>query len=112
MDQQNALEKKKRCPNGFVRNKEGVCVPKVVKPKEVPNPMMEETVVPKKTNAKKTKKVSPKTASMPLPTGKKVSPKTKTMKKTEKTMKKMTKTQAAKLLAQRRECVQTFRDKM
>lgn len=106
MDQQNALEKKKRCPNGFVRNKEGICVPKVVKPKELPNP--EEMVVPKKTNAKKTKKVSPKTASIPL----QVSPKAKTMKKTEKNMKKMTKPQATKLLAQRRECIQIFRNNM
>jgi hypothetical protein len=100
MDQQNALEKNKRCPKGFVRNKEGICVPKVAKqtekvPKEKVPKVPKETVTTNTLN--KSKKVSP--------IHKKISPKTKTMKK-------MTKIQAAKLLAERRECIQKFRNKL
>jgi hypothetical protein len=108
MEEQNALEKKKRCPKGFIRNKEGICVPKVAKPTEkVENDIPTKEKVPKEKIPKEkvpkekvnTKKVSSKAI------GKKVSPKAKTMKK-------MTKIQAAKLLAERRECIQKFRNNL
>jgi hypothetical protein len=116
MEEQNALEKKKRCPKGFIRNKEGICVPKVAKPTEmiendiptkvpkekVPKEKVPKEKVPKEKVLKEkvnTKKVSSKAI------GKKVSPKAKTMKK-------MTKIQTAKLLAERRECIQKFRNKL
>jgi len=113
MEEQNALEKKKRCPKGFIRNKEGICVPKVAKPTEmiendiptkemVPKEMVPKEKIPKEKVLKEkvnTKKVSSKAI------GKKVSPKAKTMKK-------MTKIQTAKLLAERRECIQKFRNKL
>jgi hypothetical protein len=56
MNEQNALEKNKRCPKGFVRNKEGVCVPKVTKqtdiidnttPTKVPKEKVPKEKVPK-----------------------------------------------------------------
>ena len=85
MEKTENIEKKTRCPKGFVRNKDGFCVPKVVKPKE--------NVVNVSNKSKKFDKI------------KKVSPKAKTMKK-------MTKIQAAKLLAERRECIQKFRNNL
>jgi hypothetical protein len=47
MNQQNALEKNKRCPKGFVRNKEGICVPKVAKPLEIVDNAAPKEKVPK-----------------------------------------------------------------
>jgi len=122
MEEQNALEKKKRCPKGYVRNKEGICVPKGEK---VPNikekvPNIKEKVpkekVPKEKVIKE-KVIKEKVIKVPNIKGekvntKKVSPVHKKVSPKAKTMKKMTKVQAAKLLAERRECIQKFRDKL
>ena len=80
------LDKKKRCPKGQIRNKEGVCVEKEVKAKE---PKAKEP----KAKAVKSQKGNKKASS-------------------NKTMKKLTKVQAAKILSERRTCIQSFRDKL
>ena len=85
-----ALEKKKRCPKGQIRNKEGNCAPKV-----------EKTKVKKDTKTKK----DPKTKT------KKEQAKSKTKSKT-KTMKKLTKKQLVEIISERRVCIQRFRDKL
>ena len=133
MNQQNALEKNKRCPKGFVRNKEGVCVPKVAKPTEIvddaaPTKLPKEKVpkvpkekvpkVPKEKVSKVPKEKVPKVPKEKVPKVPKETVTTHTVNKSKKvspkakTMKKMTKTQAAKLLAERRECLQNFHNNL
>ena len=99
MEKQNPLDKKKRCPKGETRNKEGVCVPKIEKLKleKVKN------IKPEKVKTEKTKTAKKKVTSKKS----EKKPQTKS-----KTVKKMTTTQVAKLLAERRNCIQSFRDKL
>ena len=106
MEEQNPLDKKKRCPKGQVRNKEGVCVEKPKKDEaDKPEPMLKEPKV-KEPKVKEPKVKEPKVKA----------PKTKTSKKIttslNKTLKKLTKVQAVKILADRRTCIQAFRNKL
>ena len=118
MEEQNALEKKKRCPNGFVRNKEGICVPKeakVPKAKVTASDNIVATVDTQKTKekTKEKPKEKPKEKSKEKPKEKADKSKKALPKKAKaKTMKKMTKIQAVNLLTERRECVQMFRNKL
>lgn len=74
------LVKKSRCPKGQTRNKQGDCVPK-----------KEKVSLPASPKPKTKKATSPK-------------------RKTAKKQKQMTKTQAAKLLVERRKCIERFRN--
>ena len=114
MNQQNALEKNKRCPKGFVRNKEGICVPKVAKPLEiVDNATPKEKVPKEKVPKEKVPKEKVPKEKVPKETvttntvnkSKKVSHKAKTMKK-------MTKIDATELLTERRECIKNLRNNL
>jgi hypothetical protein len=94
MENQVPLDKKKRCPKGQIRNKDGICVPKVEaikEPKPAKAPAKAKEPKPEKSDNKgKSKKTPPK----------KRSPKAKTIKN------------LTKILAQRRKCIQQFRDKL
>ena len=92
------LDKKKRCPKGQIRNKEGVCVEKEAKEPKVKEPKVKEPKV-KEPKVKEPKVKGVKSQKR----NKKASP--------NKTMKKLTKVQAVKLLSERRTCIQSFRDK-
>jgi hypothetical protein len=103
MNEQNALEKNKRCPKGFVRNKEGVCVPKVTKQTDIIDNTTP-TKVPKEKVPKEKVPKEPVTTNT-VNKRKKVSPKAKTMKK-------MTKIDAIELLTERRECIKNIRNNL
>ena len=104
MEEQKPLDKKKRCPKGQTRNKEGNCVENVKKP----NRGLKETQ-PKETQPK-SKTVKSKKVKILKDINRKGSPLPKNVK--SKTMKKLSKIQAVKLLAERRNCIQSFRDKL
>ena len=129
MNQQNALEKNKRCPKGFVRNKEGICVPKVAKPLEIVDNATPKEKVPKekvpKEKVPKEKVPKEKVPKEKVP--KEKVPKEKVPKETvttntvnkskkvshkAKTMKKMTKIDATELLTERRECIKNLRNNL
>jgi hypothetical protein len=128
MEEQNPLDKKKRCPKGQFRNKEGVCVekpktddevdklkePKVKEPK-VKEPKVKEPKV-KEPKVKEPKVKEPKAKEPKVKEPKAKDPKAKTTKRKNaspnKTLKKLTKVQAAKILSERRTCIQAFRDKL
>lgn len=109
MEEQKPLDKKKRCPKGQTRNKQGNCVENVKKP----NRRLKETQ-PKETQSKETqsksKTVKSKKVKILKDINRKGSPLPKNVK--SKTMKKLSKVQAAKLLVERRNCIQSFRDKL
>jgi hypothetical protein len=97
-------EKKTRCPKGQVRNKEGICVDKVIKEKAVK--VVEEKKV-KTVKVVKEKKV--KTVKVKDPKIK--TPKAQVVKRT-KTMKKLTKPQIVQIMVERSKCIQAFREKL
>ena len=117
------LDKKKRCPKGQIRNKEGVCVEKEAKEPKVKEPKVKEPKVKepkvKEPKVKEPKVKEPKAKEPKVKEPKVKEPKVKGVKSQKrnkkaspnKTMKKLTKVQAVKLLSERRTCIQSFRDK-
>ena len=114
MEEQKPLDKKKRCPKGQTRNKEGNCVENVKKPNRRLNETQPKETQPNETQPKETqpksKTVKSKKVKILKDINRKGSPLPKNVK--SKTMKKLSKVQAAKLLAERRNCIQSFRDKL
>jgi hypothetical protein len=79
------LVKKTRCPKGQIKNKQGDCVAKKEKVIKSPNKTKKNPIV----KARKTVKVKPPSQSKSQ----------------------MTKAQAAKILIQRKKCIERFRNK-
>ena len=105
MENEVALVKKARCPKGQTRNKQGDCVAKKEKVIATPNKIKPKKPSPEAKKARKTVKTNPKN---PSPEAKKAR---KTVKTNPKIKKQVSKTEAAKLLAERRKCIERFRNK-
>jgi hypothetical protein len=90
------LVNKPRCPKGFIRDKTGNCVPKPIgKTEKLDKKQPKQPKQPKKSEKKEKPKENP------------------TKNKTRKIApKKMSKEEAVKLLKERRECIQRFREKL